>query len=178
MLARAAARRAFSAAPPKLDRAARRAARDGSASPGAADASTTTALWASVGATTAALSAGIYSLMADPRESAVARAVQSSGPGKWLVANVAAAADPFVAPVREKLLPDWPPDYLNIGPDVPCPHTLVLDLDDTRAARARNRLSPKRRRDAREGARGTVRTRRRRDGPAAAARRRRGAVTP
>lgn len=28
-------------------------------------------------------------------------------------------------------MPDWPPDYLNLSPDVPCPHTLVVDLDDT-----------------------------------------------
>ena len=50
----------------------------------------------------AGLSLGIYSLMADPDESALARAAQESAPGKFLVANVSAAAAPFVQPSREK----------------------------------------------------------------------------
>ena len=42
-------------------------------------------------------------------------------------------ASPFTAPSRAKLLPDWPLDYLQppIPADTPCPHTLVLDMEDT-----------------------------------------------
>lgn len=126
------ARRGLSAAAPKkLDRAARRAAREQTADPTTKDTGTTTKLWVTVGGTTAILSAGIYSLMADPETSEVAKAVQSTAVGEWLTANVGEIAGPFVNPCRDKLLPDWPPDYLNISSDVPCPHTLVLDLDDT-----------------------------------------------
>lgn len=38
-------------------------------------------------------------------------------------------ADQFARPIREKLLPDWP--MPNVPQDMPCPHTLVLDLEDT-----------------------------------------------
>lgn len=38
-------------------------------------------------------------------------------------------ADQFARPVREKLLPDWP--MPNVPQDMPCPHTLVLDLEQT-----------------------------------------------
>ena len=138
MFARAAARRLpptarrFSEAPQKLDRAARRAARlEAGGQATGEETGTTAALWASVAASTAVISGGIYSLMADPEESSLAKAAQSSALGGWVVANVSEASKPFVQPSREKLLPDWPPDYLNISPDVPCPHTLVLDLDDT-----------------------------------------------
>ena len=135
MLARAATaalRRRFSTAPPrKLDRAARKAAREKKADPTTKDTGTTTKLWVSVGGTTAFLSVGIYSLMADPNESELARSAQSTSVGKWLTANVGEMASTFVNPCREKLLPDWPPDYLNLPPTTQCPHTLVLDLDDT-----------------------------------------------
>lgn len=137
MLSRfAGSRRFLAAAPGKLDRAARRAARasEGNASNSQSvgeQTGTTYALWASVGVGTCAISGGIYAMMADPAESGVARAVQGSAAGAWVVAQVAEMSAPFVRPSREKLLPDWPPDYLNIAPDVPCPHTLVLDLDDT-----------------------------------------------
>ena len=137
MLARAAAAACgdqFSTAyppPKKLDRAARKAAREKKADPTTKDTGTTTKLWVSVGGTTAFLSVGIYSLMADPNESELARSAQSTSVGKWLTANVGEMASTFVNPCREKLLPDWPPDYLNLPPTTQCPHTLVLDLDDT-----------------------------------------------
>ena len=90
MLARAATaalRRRLATAPPrKLDRAARKAAREKKADPTTKGTGTTTKLWVSVGGTTAFLSVGIYSLMADPDESALARAAQESAPGKFLVA--------------------------------------------------------------------------------------------
>lgn len=38
-------------------------------------------------------------------------------------------ADQFARPAREKLLPDWP--MPNVPQDMPCPHTLVLDLEQT-----------------------------------------------
>jgi len=38
-------------------------------------------------------------------------------------------ADQFARPSREKLLPDWP--MPNVPQDMPCPHTLVLDLENT-----------------------------------------------
>ena len=138
--ARASSRRGLSATncPPayphhakKLDRAARKAAREKKADPTTKDTGTTTKLWVSVGGTTAFLSVGIYSLMADPNESELARSAQSTSVGKWLTANVGEMASTFVNPCREKLLPDWPPDYLNLPPTTQCPHTLVLDLDDT-----------------------------------------------
>lgn len=50
---------------------------------------------------------------------------------RWITEKVSAACTPFTNPSRDKLLPDWPLEYLNISPDVPCPHTLVIDLDDT-----------------------------------------------
>ena len=138
MLARAAAAacrrpivRRLSTPPKKLDRAARKAAREKKADPTTKDTGTTTKLWVSVGGTTAFLSVGIYSLMADPNESELARSAQSTSVGKWLTANVGEMASTFVNPCREKLLPDWPPDYLNLPPTTQCPHTLVLDLDDT-----------------------------------------------
>merc|ERR1712091_577108 len=79
MFARAAARRLpptarrFSEAPQKLDRAARLAA--GGQATGE-ETGTTAALWASVAASTAVISGGIYSLMADPEESSLAKAAQ------------------------------------------------------------------------------------------------------
>ena len=125
-------RRLATAPPRKLDRAARKAAREKKADPTTKDTGTTTKLWVTIGGTTAFLSVGIYSLMADPNESNLARSAQSTSLGKWLTANVGEMASTFVNPCREKLLPDWPPDYLgNIDPRTPCPHTLVLDLDDT-----------------------------------------------
>ena len=118
--------------PPQMDRAARKAARlEAGAGATAEDQGTTAALWATVAVSTGVISGGIYSLMADPEESALAKSAQSSAVGSWVVANVAEMCSPFIQPSRDKLLPDWPPDYLNISPDVPCPHTLVLDLDDT-----------------------------------------------
>ena len=121
MLARAAAaalrrplRRLATAPPRKLDRAARKAAREKKADPTTKDTGTTTKLWVTIGGTTAFLSVGIYSLMADPNESNLARSAQSTSVGKWLTANVGEMASTFVNPCREKLLPDWPPDYLGI----------------------------------------------------------------
>ena len=51
----------------------------------------------------------------------------------WLLAQLDEMASPFTAPSRAKLLPDWPLDYLQppIPADTPCPHTLVLDMEDT-----------------------------------------------
>jgi len=92
---------------------------------------TTGALWVSVGVGTGALCFGSWAMLVDPKDSAIARGVQESAVGSFLTEQVAKACAPFVNPSREKLLPDWPPDYLNISPDVPCPHTLVVDLDDT-----------------------------------------------
>ena len=151
MLARAAAAacrrpivRRLSTPPKKLDRAARKAAREKKADPTTKDTGTTTKLWVSVGGTTAFLSVGIYSLMADPNESELARSAQSTSVGKWLTANVGEMASTFVNPCREKLLPDWPPDYLNLPPTTQCPHTLVLDLDDTLVQGGRGvRLAPR-----------------------------------
>jgi len=87
--------------------------------------------WLSVGVGTSAITAGAWSLLADPKDSEVARSAQESAVGAWITEKVGALCAPFTNPSREKLLPDWPPDYLNISPDVPCPHTLVVDLDDT-----------------------------------------------
>jgi len=77
------------------------------------------------------LGVGGWALLADPRESEVARIVQESTIGSGITSLVSKICTPFIQPAREKLLPDWPPDYLNISPDVPCPHTLVLDLEET-----------------------------------------------
>ena len=38
-------------------------------------------------------------------------------------------AENWNKPVRDKLLPDWP--MPNVPQDLPCPHTLVLDLENT-----------------------------------------------
>jgi len=38
-------------------------------------------------------------------------------------------SDPFSKPHSTKLLPDWP--MPNVPPEMPCPHTLVLDLENT-----------------------------------------------
>jgi import inner membrane translocase subunit TIM50 len=38
-------------------------------------------------------------------------------------------AQPFAKPHTLKLLPDWP--MPNVPPNMPCPHTLVLDLENT-----------------------------------------------
>ena len=90
-----------------------KAAREKKADPTTKDTGTTTKLWVTIGGTTAFLSVGIYSLMADPNESDLARSAQSTSLGKWLTANVGEMASTFVNPCREKLLPDWPPDYLG-----------------------------------------------------------------
>jgi len=92
---------------------------------------TTGALWVSVGLSTGVLCLGGWALLADPEESEIAKAAQESALGSFATARVAELCAPFVNPSRDKLLPDWPPDYLNISPDVPCPHTLVVDLDGT-----------------------------------------------
>ena len=131
MFARAAARRLpptarrFSEAPQKLDRAARRAARlEAGGQATGEETGTTAALWFSVAASTAVISGGIYSLMADPEESSLAKAAQSSGPGAWVVANVSEASKPFVQPSREKLRTD------KLEPKAP--NSLTLNSDASR----------------------------------------------
>ncbi|KAJ8601564.1 hypothetical protein CTAYLR_005211 [Chrysophaeum taylorii] len=121
-----------------LSREERRARRAEEARVGAAGAlsaasarRSTRALWLSVGVGTGALSFGGWALLADPKENKIARVAQESTVGALITEQVSSACAPFTKPSREKLLPDWPPDYLNISPDVPCPHTLVVDLDDT-----------------------------------------------
>ncbi|KAJ1453681.1 HAD-like domain-containing protein [Pelagophyceae sp. CCMP2097] len=87
--------------------------------------------WAAMGLATLGFGGGAYLLMADPESNSLARKTQKSAAGAWLLANVGEMASPFVNPSRDKLLPDWPPEYLNISRDVPCPHTLVVDFDET-----------------------------------------------
>ncbi|CAN0264489.1 unnamed protein product, partial [Discosporangium mesarthrocarpum] len=48
------------------------------------------------------------------------------------VVNWVMMAKPFTDPSREKLMPDWPPP--QAPPDIPCPPTLVLDLEGTLVA--------------------------------------------
>ena len=54
-----------------------------------------------------------------------ARAFESSGLGPMYRTYF----EGFIKPNRNRLLPDWP--MPNVPPDLPCPHTLVLDLEDT-----------------------------------------------
>lgn len=115
------------------ERRSKRAAEEGAAaSPTVASGQTSTMLtWISIGVGTGAISLGTWSLLVDPAEYEIARRAQESSVGSWITEQVAYACSPFTEPSREKLLPDWPPEFLNISPDVPCPHTLVIDLEDT-----------------------------------------------
>lgn len=103
----------------------------GTATAAATSRRSTRAMWVSVGVASGAVTAGCWALLADPKENDIARRAQESQVGSWITEQVSALCAPYTNPSREKLLPDWPPDYLNISPDVPCPHTLVVDLDDT-----------------------------------------------
>uniref|UniRef100_A0A7S1BYC3 Mitochondrial import inner membrane translocase subunit TIM50 n=1 Tax=Corethron hystrix TaxID=216773 RepID=A0A7S1BYC3_9STRA len=68
---------------------------------------------------------GWYIFSKDDKNSIPVRLLEFSGFNKmW-----DNATEGFTKPHADKLLPDWP--MPNVPPDLPCPHTLVLDLENT-----------------------------------------------
>uniref|UniRef100_A0A7S2WSD5 Mitochondrial import inner membrane translocase subunit TIM50 n=1 Tax=Rhizochromulina marina TaxID=1034831 RepID=A0A7S2WSD5_9STRA len=86
--------------------------------------------WLALGGVTGGV--GLISFAASPygRETAVGKAIVESYAWRWLVLQLETMSAPLFKPAYTKLLPDWP-YFPNIPPDVPCPPTLVIDVEGT-----------------------------------------------